>query len=144
MFHVEHFTLRGVNMVRKQITKKLKEYFLYAGVSQYKHEYMICIGISNRVMEEREGERSFASIVGFGLPLGTESRKEAQTIEKSILEHILDVDWICRAYPKHHKQRGKDWVMIKPSELGNRSFADLIIIVTEYAREQAELFATRN
>ena len=131
-------------MVRKSISKSKKEYFLYAGVSQYKHEYMICIGISNRVMEEREGERGFASIVGFGLPLGTENLKEARKIEKSILDHLLAVDWICRAYPKHSKQRGNDWLMICPTMVGQRSFADLIIAVTEYAREQAELFKTRS
>lgn len=131
-------------MVRKQITKGKKEYFLYVGISQYKHEYMTCIGISNRVMEEREGERGFASVVGFGLPLGTEDLKSARKIEKSILDHLLQIDWICRAYPKHNKQRGNDWLMICPTDVGQRSYADLIIAVTEYAREQAELFRTRN
>ena len=130
-------------MVRRSIKKGKKEYFLYVGVSQYKHAYMLCIGISNRVMEEREGERGFASVVGFGLPLNTENLKEARGIEKSILDHILQIDWICKAYPKHNKQRGKDWVMICPTDVGTRSYADLIIAVTEYAREQAELFSNR-
>ena len=51
-------------MVRKSIKHKLGEFILYVGLSQYKHEYFVCIGISDRVITDREAERGFASLVG--------------------------------------------------------------------------------
>ena len=128
-------------MVRRAIKHKLGEFILYVGLSQYKHEYFVCIGISDRVITDREAERGFASLVGEGLFLKTKERKVAQSeVEKPLIEHLLSIPWVGRAYPKHKSKRGKDWVEIKPEFVGKKTLADLIITCTEIAREKVELF----
>ena len=127
-------------MVNKKFGKKSDEFVYYVGLSAYRHERELALGITNRDLLERQGERGFTSLVGYGLPLGTTERKVAQQLEKKILNHFLEIDWLTRGYVCHPKARGKDWITIYPSAKGDISYPYFLQFVINYACEQCELF----
>ena len=127
-------------MVNKKFGKKKNEFVYYVGLSAYRHERELALGITNRDLLERQGERSFTSLVGYGLPLGTTERKVAQQLEKKILNHFLEIDWLTRGYVCHPKARGKDWITIYPSAKDDISYPYFLQFVINYACEQCELF----
>jgi|MDSY01.2.fsa_nt_gb hypothetical protein len=127
-------------MVNKKFGKKTDEFVYYVGLSAYRHERELALGITNRDLLERQGERGFTSLVGYGLPLGTTERKVAQQLEKKILNHFLEIDWLTRGYVCHPKARGKDWITIYPSAKGDISYPYFLQFVINYACEQCELF----
>lgn len=127
-------------MVNKKFGKKTDEFVYYVGLSAYRHERELALGITNRDLLERQGERGYTSLVGYGLPLGTTERKVAQQLEKKILNHFLEIDWLTRGYVCHPKARGKDWITIYPSAKGDISYPYFLQFVINYACEQCELF----
>ena len=127
-------------MVNKKFGKKTNEFVYYVGLSAYRHERELALGITNRDLLERQGERGYTSLVGYGLPLGTTERKVAQQLEKKILNHFLNIDWIARGYVCHPKARGKDWITISPSAKDDISYPYFLQFVINYACEQCELF----
>ena len=127
-------------MVNKKFGKKTDEFVYYVGLSAYRHERELALGITDRDLLERQGERGFTSLVGYGLPLGTTERKVAQQLEKKILNHFLEIDWLTRGYVCHPKARGKDWITIYPSAKGDISYPYFLQFVINYACEQCELF----
>tara|TARA_E500000318_G_scaffold10580_1_gene9310 strand:- start:1584 stop:1985 length:402 start_codon:yes stop_codon:yes gene_type:complete len=127
-------------MVKKSFNKKSDEFVYYIGLSAYRHEKQLALGITNRDLLERQGERGYTSLVGYGLPLGTTERKVAQQIEKKILNYFLETVWITRGYVSHPKTRGKDWITISPNAKGDISYAYFLQFVINYACEKCEAF----
>jgi len=127
-------------MVNKKFGKKTNEFVYYVGLSAYRHERELALGITNRDLLERQGERGYTSLVGYGLPLGTTERKVAQQLEKKIMNHFLNIDWIARGYVCHPKKRGKDWITISPSAKGDISYPYFLQFVINYACEKCEAF----
>ena len=125
----------------KSETHRIKnEYIQYIGCSCYKHEKAISLGITNRDIRDREGERAFISLVGFGLPLGTDKLKEARAFEKRVFENLLETPFISRAIVEHQQARGKDWLKIHEIFKGKTSYQYFVQYVINYVRDQAELF----
>ena len=77
-------------MVNNKFGKKKNEFVYYVGLSAYRHEKELALGITNRDLLERQGERGYTSLVGYGLPLGTTERKVAQQLEKKIMKNDIN------------------------------------------------------
>jgi|TARA_B100001939_G_scaffold339810_1_gene347096 hypothetical protein len=130
----------GGIMTKSETHREKAEYIQYIGCSCYKHEKAISLGITNRDIGDREGERAFVSLVGFGLPLGTSKLKEARAFEKRVFDNLLEQPFIARAIVQHQGQRGKDWLKIHEIFKGKTSYQYFIQYIVSYVREQAELF----